>query len=86
MSHLIETDKLNENSDEALKPLPDLPILIAAAEVPKYIGMKVQTLARWRHEGFGPPHIHLGRRIFYRSSDLQNWIESQKRQNTLDVK
>ena len=69
-----------------LKALPDHEdVLIAAAQVPEFIGLKSQTLARWRHESFGPKWVRLGRRVFYRSSDLREWIDDQVRHNTIDA-
>lgn len=81
-------DILNSSTGTAailgLKPLPiEGDVLIAAAEVPDYLGVKMQTLARWRHEGFGPPWVRMGRLIYYRSSDLHAWIESRLCKNTV---
>ena len=52
-------------------------------QLPEFIGIQRQILARWRHEGVGPVWVSLGRRIFYRSSDLRSWIESRARHNTI---
>ena len=41
-----------------------------------------QTLAHWRHEGRGPAFVRLGRRIAYRGSDLNRWLESRTVQPT----
>lgn len=40
-------------------------------------GIKVSTLAGWRVEGSGPRFVRIGSRIFYRDSDLQEWLESR---------
>ncbi len=67
-----------------LRPIPAQDeVLIPAASVPDYIGIKVQTLARWRHESVGPTWVALGRRVYYRSSDLRAWIDSRARTNTI---
>ena len=84
----MQTEIVHHPSDQETPPhlnaLPDHgDVLIAAAQVPEYIGLKKQTLARWRHEGFGPKWVRLGRRVFYRSSDLREWIDAQVRQNTI---
>ena len=82
----IETQPTGKDGRSDLKALPDQgDILIAAAQVPEYIGLKAQTLARWRCEGVGPVWVALGRRIYYRSSDLRAWIESRLRHNTIDA-
>jgi predicted DNA-binding transcriptional regulator AlpA len=49
----------------------------AAAE---FLGNAEQTLARWRHEGFGPKFVKIGRLVGYRKSDLERWIASRVRQ------
>ena len=67
-----------------LRPIPAQDeVLIPAATVTDYIGIKTQTLARWRHEGVGPTWVALGRRVYYRSSDLQAWIDSRTRTHTI---
>lgn len=35
------------------------------------------TLAHWRSEGRGPAYVKLGRRVAYRGSALNVWIEAQ---------
>ena len=35
----------------------------------------VQTLARWRHEGKGPPFIKVGRQVRYPAGALRAWIK-----------
>ncbi len=75
---------MTERHPSALLAIPeDRDVLIPAAQVPEYLGIQRQTLARWRHEGFGPPWVRMGRLIYYRSSDLRTWIESRVRKNTI---
>lgn len=64
-------------------PLPDTTeMLIPAHQLPHYVGIAQQTLARWRHEGKGPRYVKAGRRIFYRTGDVRSWIDDQTRQST----
>ena len=35
-------------------------------------------LAQWRHKCFGPAYYKLGRKIIYRGSDLNAWVEARK--------
>ena len=35
------------------------------------------TLAHWRSEGRGPAYVKLGKRVAYRGSALNAWIEAQ---------
>jgi predicted DNA-binding transcriptional regulator AlpA len=74
---------MSVDKDTGLNPLPDRDdTLILAGDLPKYIGIARQTLARWRHEGFGPPHVKLGGRIAYRTGDVRDWLKSYTRRNT----
>ncbi len=67
-----------------LRTLPaDPDTLIRASEVPSYVGIARQTLSRWRHQGDPPRFVRLGRRVFYRSGDLREWIRGQVRENTV---
>jgi len=70
-------------NESSLRPLPEDAALIRSKDVPSYIGVAAQTLARWRHEGSGPMFVKLGRLVFYRAADLRTWITAQCRQNTV---
>ncbi len=35
------------------------------------------TLRYWRHLGTGPASFRLGRRVVYRSADVEAWIDAQ---------
>jgi DNA-binding transcriptional MerR regulator len=37
----------------------------------------VGTLRYWRHKGIGPRSARIGRRVVYRESDLEAFIEQQ---------
>jgi ABC-type glycerol-3-phosphate transport system permease component len=44
---------------------------------------KAQTLATWRHEGRGPKFVKVGdRRVRYRLSDVESWLDTQTRTST----
>ncbi|AWM86101.1 excisionase [Microvirga sp. 17 mud 1-3] len=42
--------------------------------MPGYVGIAVQTLARWRHEGQGPRFLKIGRQVAYRAGDVRKWL------------
>lgn len=67
-----------------LLPLPtDDEVLIRRAELPQYIGVAHQTLARWAHEGIGPKYIKVGAKmVAYKAGDVRSWLAAQERQNT----
>lgn len=46
-------------------------------EVAEWIRQNERTLRYWRAQGVGPRWAKLGRRIVYRESDVQAWIEEQ---------
>jgi predicted DNA-binding transcriptional regulator AlpA len=59
---------------------------IRRADVPLYIPVAAQTLARWAVEGQGPRFCKIGRRIVaYRAGDLREWLQGQVRENTIKV-
>jgi predicted DNA-binding transcriptional regulator AlpA len=70
-----------------LLPLPkDDNTLIRRADLPRYIPVACQTLARWAVEGQGPRFIKLGRRLVaYRAGDLREWLRGRVRKNTIDA-
>ena len=45
-------------------------------EAAKYLGLKPQTLANWRHLRKGPDYRTFGRRKLYSTSDLQAYADS----------
>jgi predicted DNA-binding transcriptional regulator AlpA len=76
----------HQDSDRGLLiPLPeDDDTLIRRSDIPKYIPVACQTLARWATEGQGPRFIKVGRRLVaYRAGDLRDWLNSQSRENTI---
>ena len=70
-----------------LLPLPqDDDTLIRRTDVPNYVPVASQTLARWAVEGQGPRFIKGGRRLVaYRAGDLREWLQGQVRENTIKV-
>ncbi len=49
--------------------------LLIPEEVAKLLDVTDQTLALWRMEKRGPDYVKLGRNVFYRKSDVIQWIE-----------
>jgi hypothetical protein len=37
-----------------------------------------EKLAQWRHRGIGPPYYKLGRKVVYRGSDLNDWLNANR--------
>lgn len=57
-----------------------------AEETGRFIGVAVQTLARWRCEGGGPPFIKCGsRKIMYAVEDLTAWMNARRVASTSEA-
>jgi hypothetical protein len=50
-----------------------------------YVGIAVQTLARWRVEGGGPTYIKIGSRVRYDRVDLDRWLNERRRRSTAET-
>jgi excisionase family DNA binding protein len=49
----------------------------------EYIGVEVQTLAAWACAGrYGIPYTRVGRKCFYKRSDLDKWLDSRTHTST----
>lgn len=46
------------------------------AEVAEYLGIPVNTLYQWRHQGIGPRSRRVGRHLRYDSDDVRRWFLS----------
>ncbi len=67
----------------ALRPLPSDPdTLITRRDVPLYVPIAAQTLAKLAVVGGGPPYVRVGRRAAYRAGDLKGWLSERSRTNT----
>jgi predicted DNA-binding transcriptional regulator AlpA len=51
--------------------------LLRVPEVAALTGIPEATLRFWRHRGTGPRSAKLGRRVVYRQSDVEAWIDAQ---------
>ena len=56
--------------------------LMTLEEVSAATGVSVPTLRYWRHHGTGPTSFKLGRRVRYRRSDVERWIQEQYQAQT----
>lgn len=56
--------------------------LLNAADVANLLNLSTSTLAKMRLSGNTPKYIKMGRRVAYRQSDLDEWIEAQSFQST----
>lgn len=57
-------------------------LLLDEVMLAERLGMsrKALSIRRWR--GGGPPFVRLGRRVFYRPEDVQEWLVSNRCSST----
>ncbi|WP_066588021.1 helix-turn-helix transcriptional regulator [Corynebacterium provencense] len=48
--------------------------LLDTADLAEYLGIPEVTLRTWRHRGLGPRHFKLGRKSFYKATDVEEWL------------
>jgi excisionase family DNA binding protein len=58
-------------------PASHEPELLTITEAAELLRAPVATLRYWRHLGSGPRSFRLGRRVLYRYSDVQMWVDEQ---------
>lgn len=49
---------------------------LSEAQVAKQLGKCVRTLRNWARHGYGPRRVRIGRSIYYRTTDVSQWINS----------
>ena len=61
------------------------PKVVPAREAARLVGLSDSTLAKLRLNGNGPTYCKLGRRVVYRPSDLEQWLQSRTTRDTSDA-
>jgi predicted DNA-binding transcriptional regulator AlpA len=51
--------------------------LVTLSEAARRLNRSEATLRWWRHRGQGPQSFRAGRRVMYRATDLERWIDDQ---------
>lgn len=51
--------------------------LLRIEQVAERTGVAVSTLRHWRQANTGPKSARVGRRVVYRASDVEAWINAQ---------
>jgi excisionase family DNA binding protein len=69
---LTENTVPTETSDQPL----------TESEAAVRLGLKVATLRAWRHQGRGPAYVRLGRAVRYLSSDIDEYLNSNRHRPT----
>lgn len=53
---------------------------LTPAELASELGVEIRTLTNWRSARKGPAYYAIARKVFYRASDVESWIESQRKE------
>ncbi|MBD5829919.1 helix-turn-helix domain-containing protein [Janibacter melonis] len=48
--------------------------LLSVEEVADFLGVPVNTLYQWRHEGTGPTAFRVGRFLRYDPAEVRDWL------------
>ena len=59
--------------------------LLSTTETANLLGLARNTLEHARVKGSGPPFIRLGRRVRYRSEDVEAWVSERRVGSTSQV-
>lgn len=65
--------------------MADLPKVVTTEAAARFVGLSESTLAKLRLNGNGPIYCKLGRRVVYRPSDLEQWLQSRTTRDTSDA-
>jgi hypothetical protein len=64
------------------------PALFTSPQAALWLGVKPQTLRKWRHQGKGPRFVRLGTGrhspAAYRLADLEAWVDARSFQSTAE--
>jgi len=55
----------------------DLPALHSAEQTAELLSLAKRTLDNWRCSGKGPDYVKIGRKVFYKDSDIRRFINDQ---------
>jgi excisionase family DNA binding protein len=53
--------------------------LIGPEEAATILGIEVATLYSWRHRKMGPKSYSVGRKVKYKASDIDRWLEERSK-------
>lgn len=49
--------------------------LLTSVEVAKIFKTSPETVRYWRHKGYGPKGIKVGRRVLYDQAEVERWLD-----------
>jgi excisionase family DNA binding protein len=51
--------------------------LYSVNQLAEYLGLSPRTIMAWKPAGLGPKRIQIGRRVFFKKADVQEWLDAQ---------
>ena len=79
-----DTPKSSSVSDQSSRGT-SRPRVVCSREAADIVGLSESTMAKLRLNGNGPLYCKLGRRVVYRTSDLEQWLQSRTTRDTSDA-
>jgi predicted DNA-binding transcriptional regulator AlpA len=70
---------------EATMKSDKAPNVLTSRDAARMVGLSESTLAKLRLNGNGPSYCKLGRRVVYRPTDLEEWLQSRTTRDTTDA-
>ena len=56
-------------------PTVVMPAMLSTGNAAEYLGVSINTLARWRMDGVGPKYVKAGRYVRYPAHYLAKWFQ-----------
>ena len=60
-------------------------VLLPEREAAQFLSVGSKCLQAWRVKGGGPVFLKVGRLVRYTQADLEEWLETRRRQSTSDT-
>ena len=54
--------------------------MLTVTEAANFLRIAKQTMAQWRTNKTGPPYHKIGGKVIYSFRDLNEWVESRRRE------
>ena len=61
-------------------------MLLDTSQTASLLRISPRTMEGWRLTGGGPVYTKAGRRVLYNRQQVMEWLQSQSRQSTSDVR
>lgn len=74
MDVVVDVVRTETGGDKGLR---DKLGLLHEQELAAALNVKVETLRVWRTHKIGPDFVRLGKAVFYRQKDIEDWVANQ---------